>query len=128
MDDKRTQRTLNTVGKKTFVDCFEARQNQHADLSKKEIRKLCQPDSMDWEERSLATKASSFNNIFRENRHCYALKICCDAKRISNVTRIKAQSLCAKYCTDDKPEGNSPNKDKTPRYLIEITIAVFENK
>ncbi len=140
MHDKRTKRMLNTVGKKTFVACFEARQKWHDNLSTKKVHELCWPDSRDWEEGSLATKTSSVNQIFRENRHCGALEICCHAKRISSETRLKAQSLYAECCAnvepavdssdpEDNPADDSPNEsDKLPRYVVNITIEVFENK
>ena len=92
-------RTLNSAGKTNFVDCFEARQNSSFDLKESEIERLCQPRSRDWVPRSLTTIKNAINRIFRENRQCEALQICCDAEKLPcKETRPKARKLYKKFC------------------------------
>jgi len=90
---------LEKAGKTTFVDCFEARQNSSFDLSHHQVEKLCRPDSIKWKPGSLTTKTRRINQIFRENRQCEALQICCDAEKLPcKETRPKARKLYKKSC------------------------------
>ena len=86
---------LNTVGKRTFVNCFEARKSKGGELGKSDITNADSPDSEKWSESSLHTKTSCFNRIFRESREREALQICCEATKLSN--REKALKLYKEY-------------------------------
>lgn len=91
------ERILKTVGKKTFIDCFEARQNSGFELNSNRVRSLCHPESESWTEGSLGTKRATVNRIFREIRQCEALRICSTA-RIPNEAKQKANDLYAQFC------------------------------
>lgn len=91
---QRIKQTLNAVGKKTFVDCFEGRARQNRErLSKYRVDELCQPESDGWKPNVLTSKTSHLNQIFREGWQCDALYICCNAKKIPHETVQKAKHL-----------------------------------
>jgi len=92
------KRTLNTVGKRTFINCFETRQRKGYDLSKEEVVEADCPDSKGWKESSLTTKTYSLNRIFREGNQCQTLQICCKAQNLDDKIREKAEGLCRQYC------------------------------
>ena len=94
-----TARMLQSVGKRTFVNCFEVRKTNGRDLSKKDVMKADSPCSETWEsENALGTKTSRLNRIFREKKECEALKICCEARMLSRPIKAKAAELYERYC------------------------------
>lgn len=87
-------RMLQTVGKRTFINCFEERKNKGRELSEVDVMNADSPDSEGWDSGSISTKTSCFNRIFRENKEREALQICCKS-RASNV--VKAIKLYEEY-------------------------------
>lgn len=92
------KRTLNAVGKRTFVNCFEARQIKRYDLNKNEVMEEDYPYCEEWTEGTLTTKTYTLNRIFRERNECQALQICCKAEKLDYKIREKAERLCKQYC------------------------------
>lgn len=93
-----TDQLLNSMGKRTFVNCFEARKNKGSKLNKGDVIRADSPDSKKFTENSLSSRTSRLNRIFRENRECEALKICYNSGRLSRNTVAKAVQLYRKYC------------------------------
>jgi len=93
MDKTKVNRYLNSIGKRTFVNCFELFKDNYDKCNEIELGKMIplhdplsesnNPDS------SLRRKASYAIGLFRNGCGFDALKICAEATRIDhNINKL----------------------------------------
>lgn len=106
-----TEKLLKDVGKRTFINCFEAlKEKGGGRLSQEEVLKADYPDSADWGEPALRSKTSTFNRMIGERREYDALRICCEAQKIGRNMQQKAKELHNKYCNSNPNHNKKANE------------------
>ena len=93
-------RYINSVGKTTFIYCFELFMNEYNKLNEYALGDripLYDPTAATNTRESLKMKASFSSGIFRAGREKEALEICINAKKITNEVRLFGQNIYQKY-------------------------------
>lgn len=94
------KRYINSVGKTTFVNCFELFLNEYENLNEFELgAKIPEYDNsaIDNSNVGLKMKASFAIGIFKAGLEREALEICLDAKKLPGKVKEKAKLLYDKY-------------------------------
>ena len=92
-----TKRLLQSIGKRCFVNCFEAALQKGGSLTFAEMEKAdpalagTSPSAMD-------TRQAKMEEIFRKGEQCSALQAC-RTNRMHPDSAEKARRLYGKYCT-----------------------------
>lgn len=101
MDDRKLKDWLKSVGKRTFVQCFELFLNNYRTMKHYEIALYMPQCDIEGATNdplnTLPRKASYAVDIFKKDRQLDALKLCINAKKIPEDIRYKAQELFNKY-------------------------------
>ncbi len=95
-------RKLQSVGKRTFVKCFDYCAKNMASQGEPNLEwsdiPIYDEESNGNKESSLQSKASTMNRIFKEAQQCNALQICINATKLDSVVIDEARELLEKYC------------------------------
>lgn len=109
MDDQKLDRYLRSVGKRTFINCFELFYNNYNKLKEWDLGLLIpQYDQLSKEndpQNSLRRKASYAVGIFRASKELDALQMCVNAKKLDEQTKIKARIFLDKYSCFNRNEN-----------------------
>ena len=93
---------LQTIGKKTFVMCFETagRAAKRGGITPEQVAR-CDADSQYWKDNTLSIKKSVIRRIFKDGNQCRALKKCFTI--LGNpAAAAKAKKLHSRHCAPKK--------------------------